>query len=85
VAIEYLFLVGSFLVLISIAIAKLSDNLGVPALLLFLAIGMFTGSEGTGGIYFNGAALSQLIGVIDLVFILFSGVTVDRKITLLAG
>jgi NhaP-type Na+/H+ and K+/H+ antiporter len=46
---------------------------------------MLTGSEGAGGIYFNGTALSQLIGAIDLVFILFSGVTVDRKITLLAG
>jgi potassium/hydrogen antiporter len=72
-AIEYLLLVGSILILISIAIAKLSDNLGVPALLLFLGIGMLAGSEGPGGIYFDDAALSQSIGVIALVFILFSG------------
>src|SRR4030067_3157284 len=72
-AIEYLLLVGSLLILISIALAKLSDNLGVPALLLFLGIGMFAGSEGPGGIYFDDAALAQSIGVIALVFILFSG------------
>jgi potassium/hydrogen antiporter len=73
VAIEYLLLVGSLLILISIAIAKLSDNLGVPALLLFLAIGMLIGSKGPGGIYFDDTALSQSIGVIALLFTLFSG------------
>jgi potassium/hydrogen antiporter len=40
-AIEYLLLIGSVLILVSIAIAKMSDNLGMPALLLFLAIGMY--------------------------------------------
>ncbi len=72
-AIEYLLLIGAVLILLSIAIAKLSDNLGVPALLLFLAIGIFAGSEGPGGIYFNDAPLAQSIGIIALVFILFSG------------
>jgi cell volume regulation protein A len=85
-AIECLLLVGSLLILISIAIAKLSDNLGVPALLLFLAIGMLAGSEGPREIYFDDAALSQSIGVIALVFILFSGgVLADRKINLPLG
>ena len=41
--IEYLLLTGSVLILVSIALAKLSDNLGVPALLLFLTIGMLAG------------------------------------------
>ncbi len=72
-AIEYLLLIGSLLVIISIAIARLSDNLGVPALLLFLAIGMLAGSEGPGGIYFDDAALAQSIGIVALVFILFAG------------
>jgi potassium/hydrogen antiporter len=71
--IEYLLLIGSILILVSIATSKLSDNLGVPVLLLFLAIGMLAGSEGPGGIYFDDAPLSQSIGVIALVFILFSG------------
>jgi len=70
---EYLLLVGSILILASIAIAKLSDNLGVPSLLLFLGIGMLAGSEGPGGIYFDDAGLAQSIGIIALVFILFAG------------
>lgn len=61
------------LVLASIAIAKFSDKLGVPTLLLFLGIGMLAGSDGPGGIYFDDAALAQSIGIIALVFILFAG------------
>lgn len=72
-AIEYILLVGPVLILISIAIAKLSDNLGVPTMLLFLGIGMLAGSEGPGGISFDDPALAQSIGIIALVFILFAG------------
>ena len=71
--IEYVLLVGSALILASVAIAKVSDNLGVPTLLLFLGIGMLAGSEGPGGIYFADAGLAQSIGIIALVFILFAG------------
>ncbi len=73
ISIEYLLLTGSFLILVSIAFVKLSDNLGVPTLLLFLSIGMLAGSEGPGGIYFNDARAAQSIGIITLVYILFSG------------
>ena len=72
-SLEYILLIGSTLILISIVIAKVTDNLGFPTLLLFLGIGMFAGSEGPGGIYFDDAALAQSIGVIALVFILFAG------------
>ncbi|MGH7496121.1 MAG: potassium/proton antiporter [bacterium] len=72
-AIEYLLLIGSALILISIGIAKFSENLGVPVLLLFLAIGMLAGSEGPGGIYFDDAGMAQSLGIIALVFILFAG------------
>lgn len=71
--IEYLLLIGSILILVSIAIAKLSDNLGIPTLLLFLGVGMLAGSEGPGGIYFDNARLAQFVGIIALVFILFAG------------
>jgi potassium/hydrogen antiporter len=71
--IDSLLLIGSALVLASIAIARLSDNFGVPALVLFLAIGMFAGSEGPGGIYFDNAHLSRDIGIVALIFILFAG------------
>ncbi len=73
IQIEVLLLVASSLILISIGIAKFSDNLGVPALLLFIGVGAFAGSEGPGGIYFNDAPLAQAIGIISLIFILFSG------------
>jgi cell volume regulation protein A len=72
-AIEYVILIGSTLVLVSIIVAKLSDNLGVPSLLLFLGVGMLAGSEGPGGIYFNDANLAQSVAVVALIFILFAG------------
>ena len=71
--IEYILLVGSVLILISTAIGKLSDNLGVPTLLIFLAVGMLAGSEGPGGVEFDDPGLASSIGVVALVFILFGG------------
>lgn len=72
-SIETILLIGSLLILVSIAVAKISDNVGVPTLLLFLGVGMLAGSEGPGGIYFDDAGLAQSVGIIALVFILFAG------------
>mgnify|MGYP001580705244 CR=1 FL=1 len=66
-------LIGSALILLSIVITKMSDNLGVPTLLLFLGLGMLAGTEGPGGIRFNDAGMAQSIGIIALIFILFAG------------
>jgi cell volume regulation protein A len=71
-SLEVSLLLISSLVIISLVIARLSNNLGVPILLLFLIVGMFAGSEGPGGIYFDDAQLAQSIGIISLIFILFS-------------
>jgi cell volume regulation protein A len=73
IGLEYILLIGSILILLSIAIAKLSDNLGVPTLLLFLVVGMLAGSEGPGGIEFDNVGLAQSIGIIALILILFAG------------
>ena len=70
---EQLILIGSFLLLISIIISKTSYRLGIPSLIFFLLIGMLAGSEGIGGIYFNNPDITQFIGTIALIFILFSG------------
>ncbi|KAB2923360.1 MAG: potassium/proton antiporter [Bacteroidetes bacterium] len=70
---DHLILIASSLILLSVAIAKVSDNLGVPTLLLFLGIGMLAGSDGPGGLYFDDARLAQSIGIIALIFILFAG------------
>ncbi|MCU0453508.1 MAG: potassium/proton antiporter [Bacteroidetes bacterium] len=72
-SIDTLLLIGSLLILLSLMIARLTDNLGIPTLLLFLGVGMLAGSEGPGGIAFDDAGLARSIGTVALVFILFSG------------
>ncbi len=71
--IDFLLLIGASLILVSILIAKSFNNIGIPNLLLFIGVGILVGSEGFGGIYFDNYSLAQSIGVIALVFILFSG------------
>lgn len=70
---EQTLLIVSVLLLLSIVSSKTSSQLGVPALLLFLSLGMLAGSDGPGGIYFDDAQLAQSLGVLALAFILFSG------------
>jgi len=73
VAIPYVFLGVSVLLLISVLASKASEWLGVPALLVFLLIGMLAGSEGPGGIWFDNAYVAQFLGTLALAYILFSG------------
>lgn len=72
-ALETILLWIAVLIFISVVSSKLSDKFSVPVLLLFLAIGMLAGSEGIGGIYFDNAQLAKSIGVVALIFIIFSG------------
>jgi potassium/hydrogen antiporter len=71
--IENILLAASILLLLSVIASKASGGLGLPQLLLFLAIGMLAGSDGLGGIYFDDPYLTQFIGVMALSFILFDG------------
>lgn len=64
---------AALLLIVSIVLSKVTERLGVPALLIFLAVGMLAGSEGPGGIYFDDARLAQAIGTVALAFILFAG------------
>jgi len=61
------------LLCLSIFASKLSERFGVPALLMFLAVGMLAGSDGPGGIYFDSAAAANLVGTFALAYILFAG------------
>jgi potassium/hydrogen antiporter len=70
---EAILIVGSFLLFISILASKISTKLGIPTLLIFLAVGMLAGSEGIGGIGFHNAALAKVLGAVTLTLILFSG------------
>lgn len=71
--IENILLIGSLLLLISVFAGKTSYRFGLPTLLLFLAIGMLSGSDGIVGIKFDDPKVAQFIGIVSLNFILFSG------------
>ncbi|MCC9136585.1 potassium/proton antiporter [Pontibacter silvestris] len=71
--IEDILLGASILLMISILISKSLGRLGIPALALFLGVGMLAGSEGIGGIYFDDSRTAQSLGTIALTIILFSG------------
>lgn len=64
---------AALLLLVGVVGSKAATRLGVPALLLFLGIGMLAGSEGLGGIEFTSVGLARDIGIVALAFILFSG------------
>lgn len=74
-----LLLIGSILLFFSIIAGKASFRFGVPALLIFLAVGMLFGSGGVGswlgfgGIQFSNLGAAQFIGTMALSIILFSG------------
>ena len=67
------YLAIGFLFLMSLLAGRISDRTRVPALLLFIFVGMLAGSGGPGGIVFDNAELANEIGSIALMFILFSG------------
>jgi cell volume regulation protein A len=71
--IEQILIIAAILLLLGVVASKASSKLGVPALLLFLLIGMLAGSEGPGRIPFDNAGLAQSVGVVALAFILFAG------------
>ena len=72
ISIETFLLVGSIMLFVSLLVGKTGSRFGVPILLLFLFIGVACGSEGL-GIDFHSPEVTQVIGVIALNIILFSG------------
>lgn len=73
IPIEVLLAASALFLILSIFASKVASRFGVPALLLFLGLGMLAGSDGPGRIYFDFPWLAQSIGVVALAFILFSG------------
>ena len=70
--VELFLLILSTLFFASILAGKAGSRFGVPALLLFLGVGMLFGSDGL-GIHFDNIKMAQMIGTIALSAILFSG------------
>ena len=69
---ENIFFLGAVLIFASIVISKWGYRFGVPTLLLFLFTGMLFGSDGL-GLEFHSHEDAQLIGMLSLSVILFSG------------
>ena len=70
--VEFVLLVLSVLIFISIIVGRIGTRFGVPTLVLFLAVGMFAGADGV-GIQFSDYRVAETIGTISLCIILFSG------------
>ena len=68
-----LYLVGALLIFASIMASTLSARLGVPLLLLFLAVGMLAGEEGILRIEFSQYNIANFIGQAALACILLDG------------
>jgi potassium/hydrogen antiporter len=63
----------AFLFIVGVLTTRFSTRLGVPSLIFFIMVGMIMGSDVLGIVYFDNAAMTQMIGVIALVIILFEG------------
>lgn len=70
---EQALLVVGILLLLGVVASRASSRSGIPALALFLILGIAAGSEGFGGIEFSNVELARSVGTVALVYILFAG------------
>ncbi|MBQ5647817.1 MAG: potassium/proton antiporter [Alistipes sp.] len=67
---EHFLLIGAILLFVAVMAGKVAYRFNAPALLLFLAVGLFFGYD---ILSFNSPEITQFIGMISLCIILFSG------------
>jgi potassium/hydrogen antiporter len=61
------------LLIASVLLSKGASRFGIPALSVFLFVGMLVGREGPGGFAFVNVQLAQTLGILALIFILHAG------------
>ncbi|WP_070329131.1 potassium/proton antiporter [Exiguobacterium aurantiacum] len=70
---DVLILLFGLLLVAGVLATRVSTRFGLPALILFMGIGMVMGSDVTGLIFFDDSNLAQMIGISALIVILFEG------------
>ncbi|QSP95665.1 potassium/proton antiporter [Marinobacter salinisoli] len=78
-------LMGALMLVISILLSPLSSRVGMPVLLIFLAVGMMMGKDGPGGIEFDNFELAFLMANLALGVILLDGGMRTRADTFRVG
>lgn len=68
----FFYAVGALLVF-SVMASRLADRMGVPALVIYIGIGMLIGSDGLGWVDFSDAEVAQTVGSVAMAIILFTG------------
>ena len=78
---DYALLIAAGVLLVAVAAVRLSTRVGLPSLLVYLAIGMVIGEAGL-GIRFDDAELTRTLGFCALIMIIAEGGLTARWSTL---
>ena len=68
-----MFLTIAIILILSTILTRIAARMGIPGLVVFMAIGLLLGSDGLNVIYFDDPALAQQIAIGALIIILFEG------------
>jgi len=70
---EWIILAAAILVMLAVSSVRVARRYGAPAMLLFVALGLFVGEAGPVGYAFDDYALAYELGLVALALIVFAG------------